>query len=100
MTEPSLLGVIDTYGSEGRSERQIGGKGQSNWRWIVGGKLCLLLNHLGLVVGWACDSAHGYDGTPADFQALVDAVAEQCLCLVMLASLKKTGIQLTKSLQA
>ena len=52
MANPSLLGVIDTYGielihprREGRSKQQIGRKGISNQRWIVGGKLCLLLNH-------------------------------------------------------
>ena len=86
MAAPSLIGLIDTYGielihprREGRSEQQIGRKGLSNQRWIVGGKLCLLLNHLGLVVGWACDTANVYDGTPAAFQALVDAVADQML---------------------
>src|SRR5262245_45385540 len=48
---PSVLGVIDTYGielihpmRESRSPQQIGRKGLSNHRWIVGGKLCLLLN--------------------------------------------------------
>lgn len=84
MAEPSLIGVIDTFGielihprREGRSERQIGRKGKSNWRWIVGGKLCLLLNHLGLVVGWDCDTANVYDGTA--FQSLVDDVANEML---------------------
>ena len=42
---------------EGRSPQQIGRKGLSNHRWIVGGKLCLLLNQYGLVVAWACDTA-------------------------------------------
>ncbi len=81
MAEPSLIGLIDSFGielihprREGRSDRQMGRKGQSNWRWIVGGKLCVLLNHLGLVVGWACDTAHVYDGSA--FQDLVDSVAE------------------------
>ena len=36
---------------EGRSPQQIGRKGLSNHRWIVGGKLCLLLNQWGLGVG-------------------------------------------------
>jgi len=79
MAEPSLIGVIDTYGielihprREGRSPKQIGRKGLSNKRWIVGGKLCLLLNHLGLVVGWDCDTANVYDGSA--FQHLVDEV--------------------------
>jgi len=68
--EPSLLGVIDTYGierihprREGRSEKQIGRKGLSNPRWIVGGKLCILLNNIGLVVDWEYDTANGYDGS-------------------------------------
>ena len=45
LAEPSLLGVIDSYGiellhpiREGRSPKQIGKKGKSNHRWIVGGK--------------------------------------------------------------
>lgn len=82
LAEPSLLGIIDSYGielihprREGRSRQQIGKKGKSNTRWIVGGKLCFLINHLGLVVNWACDTANVYDG--AAFQELVDAVAEQ-----------------------
>ena len=65
MAAPTVLGVIDTYGielihpiREGRSPQQIGRKGLSNHRWIVGGKLCLLLNQWGLIVGWACDTAN------------------------------------------
>ena len=61
LAAPTVLGVIDTYGielihpmREGRSPQQIGRKGLSNHRWIVGGKLCLLLNQWGLIVGWAC----------------------------------------------
>lgn len=37
----------------------------------------MLLNHLGLVVGWACDTANVYDG--AAFQGLVDSVADNML---------------------
>src|SRR6266851_5784872 len=51
MAAPTVLGVIDTYGieliypiREGRRPGQIGRKGLSNHRWIVGGKLCLVLN--------------------------------------------------------
>jgi hypothetical protein len=82
--DPSLIGLIDSFGiellhprREGRSSQQIGRKGLSNRRWIVGGKLCLLLNHLGLVVAWDCDTANVYDGSA--FQNLVDGVAEQML---------------------
>jgi hypothetical protein len=82
MVEPSLLGLIDSYGielihprREGRSALQIGKKGLSNQRWIVGGKLCLLLNHLGLVVDWDVATANVYDGSA--FQALVDDVQDE-----------------------
>jgi hypothetical protein len=75
---PTVLGVIDTYGiellhpmREGRSPQQIGRKGLSNHRWIVGGKLCLLLNQWGLIVGWACDTANVADNT---FQWLIRQV--------------------------
>ena len=51
LASPSVLGVVDSYGiellhpmREGRSRQQIGRKGKSNHRWIVGGKLCVLLN--------------------------------------------------------
>ena len=64
MASPSMLGVVDTYGTElihpvreGRSDSQIGKKGKSNYRWIVGANLCLALNNLGLVVARDCDTA-------------------------------------------
>jgi len=67
---PTVLGVIDTYGievihpmREGRSPQQIDRKGLSNPRWIVGGKLCLVLHQWGLVVGWACATANAADHT-------------------------------------
>ena len=40
-----------------------------------GGKLCLLRNHLGLIIDWDCDTANVYDG-PA-FRHVVDHVAGQ-----------------------
>lgn len=68
LARPTLLGVIDSYGielihpiREGRSPRQVGRKGISNHRWIVGYKLCLLVNHWGGVVGWLCAPAHVHD---------------------------------------
>jgi len=80
LASPTLLGVIDTYGielihpwREGRSPHQIGKKGRSNHRWIVGGKLCLLRNQWGLVVGWDCATANVHD---SHFQALIAAVQD------------------------
>lgn len=53
--DASLIGLIDSFGielihprREGRSARQIGKKGKSNTRWIVGGKVRLLVNHVGV----------------------------------------------------
>jgi hypothetical protein len=70
LAAPTVLGIIDTYGvelihpiREGRSPQQIGRKGLSNHRWIVGGKLCLLVNQYGLVVAWACATANVADIT-------------------------------------
>ncbi len=52
--EATFFTVIDSYGvelihpiREGRSPKQIGRKGKSNWRWIVGVKLCWLVNDQG-----------------------------------------------------
>ena len=78
LASPTVLGVIDTYGielihpiREGRSPRQVGRKGLANHRWIVGGKLCLLLNQWGLVVAWDCATANVPDKT---FQWLIRQV--------------------------
>jgi len=69
-----VLGVIDTYGiellhpiREGRSPQQIGRKGVSNHRWIVGGKLCLVLNQWGCIVAWDCATANVADGSIRSF---------------------------------
>jgi hypothetical protein len=82
LAAPSMLGVIDSFGiefchprREGRSPEQLGKKGKSNWRWIVGGKLCFVLNHLGQIVDWECDTANVYDGSA--FQHLVDKFKDQ-----------------------
>ena len=94
MAQPSLLGVIDSYGIElihprrkGRSEQQIGKKGISNKRWIVGGKLCFVLNHLGLVVDWDCDTANVYDGSA--FQHLVENFEDSMIIFSDTAFAKK-----------
>lgn len=68
LSEPTLLGVADSYGIElihprrqGRSDQQIGEKGKSNQRWIVGAKLAVVLNRFGLVCDWTLDTANVYD---------------------------------------
>ena len=78
MADHSLIGLVDTYGielihprREARSTQQIGKKGLSNKRWIVGCKLCYVLNHLGLIVDWDVDTANVHDGSA--FQDIVEA---------------------------
>ncbi|MEJ5312700.1 MAG: transposase [Anaerolineae bacterium] len=94
MAQPTLIGLIDTYGiellhprREGRSPQQIGKKGLSNKRWIVGCKLCFVLNHLGLIVDWAVDTANVYDGIA--FQEVVERNVEQMVLFADEGFLKK-----------
>lgn len=75
MAEPTILGVIDRYGielvhpwREGRSDGQLGTKGLSNHRWIIGGKLVYVVNQQGQVVAWDYASA---DVADKAFQALI-----------------------------
>lgn len=79
LAAPTPLGVADSYGMElvhpmreGRSGQQIGRKGKSNQRWIVGVKLAYIVNQRGLVVAWDCAPANVYDAVfhplIADFQ--------------------------------
>ena len=82
LAESSMLGVIDSYGielihpvREGRSSGQIGKKGISNRRWIAGGKLCFVLNNLGLIISWTCDTADVHDGSA--FQDQVDDLSDE-----------------------
>ncbi len=82
---PTVLGVADSYGiefihprREGRTPDQIGKKGISNHRWIVGGKLALVLNQWGLVSAWECATANVHDTT---FQPLVAQFAEEMIVL-------------------
>lgn len=85
MAQPTLLGVIDSYGielihpiREGRSSRQIGRKGISNHRWIVGYKLCLLVNRWGGIVGWLRAPAPVHDTL---FHPLIRAFQDRMLIL-------------------
>jgi len=85
LAAPTVLGVIDAYGielihpiREGRSPQQMGRKGVSNHRWIVGGQLCLLLNQWGLIVAWECATANVADNT---FQGLIRQCEERMIVL-------------------
>ena len=68
LADPSFFTVADTYGielihprREGRSREQVGKKGKSNGRWIVGIKLGWLINNEGKIVTWQWDTANVSD---------------------------------------
>jgi len=86
LAEPTILGVADTYGiellhpmREGRSKEQIGKKGLSNHRWIVGMKMGLVLNKWGLVAGWDCNTANVHDTA---FAPMVEQFQDEMVVLV------------------
>lgn len=95
LAAPTIFGVCDSFGiellhpkREGRSLRQIGRKGKSNWRWIVGAKLGLLLNGQGQVVDWQCSTANVYD---AAFHPLLQKVQKQMIVLCDRGFYSRTG---------
>ena len=45
----------------GRSSAQIGKKGQSKQRWIIGGTICFILKPWGLLGAWDCTTANVHD---------------------------------------
>lgn len=91
LAEPTLLGVGDTYGVEllhpwrekrggkKRIARRIGRKGLSNQRWIIGGKLGVVLNKWGLACAWGADTANVHDSA---FQPLVTRFADEMVVFV------------------
>jgi hypothetical protein len=89
LAAPTVLGVADTYGiellhpmREGRSPAQIGKKGMSHHRWMVGGKLCFILNQWGFICAWDCATANVYDThlhpLLAQFQDQMSVLTETC----------------------
>lgn len=87
LAEPTLFGVIDSYGIElchpirenhQPHRKRIGKKGYTSWKWIVGGKLCLLANKFGLITDWAVSTANVADQS---FLPLVEAVREKMIVL-------------------
>jgi hypothetical protein len=87
LAEPTLFGVIDSYGIELchpiRENHQphrsrIGRKGFASWRWIVGGKFCVLANKFGLITDWAVKTANVSD---TEFLPLVEQVRDKMIVL-------------------
>lgn len=75
LDEPGMIHVSDSLGvelivprREGRSPAQIGRKGISNGRWIVGIKFCPMITLKGRIFDWDAESGQAYDG---DFQRML-----------------------------
>jgi hypothetical protein len=95
LAEPTVLGVADSYGiellhpmREGRSRQQIGRKGKSNHRWIVGVKLAYIVNQRGLVVAWDSAPANVYD---AVFHPLIAEFADDMVVFTDMGFHAKSG---------
>jgi hypothetical protein len=100
LAEPTVLGVAASYGLEllhpwrekrggkKRIARRIGRKGLSNHRWIIGGKLGVVLHNWGLVCAWAADTANGHDSA---FQPLVAQFAAEMIVLADSNFVRKEG---------
>ena len=85
LAPPTFFTVIDSSGielihpiREKRMPAQIRKKGKGNWHWIVGMKLCWLLNHAGQVVNWAWNAANVADKV---FLPLVAAYEDETIVL-------------------
>jgi len=85
LASPTVLGICDSYGvellhprREGRSDKQIGKKGKSNQRWIIGAKLAPLLNQQALVVDWQSATANVHD---VAFHPLLEKYGEHMIVL-------------------
>jgi hypothetical protein len=99
LADPTVLGVADTYGielrhpwREDRADGQIGGKGISNHRWIVGAKLAYLVNQQGLIVAWDYASAQVADTA---FHDLIRDFQDEMVILTIRASMPRKVIHRT-----
>src|ERR671933_1217664 len=95
LAQPTLLGVADTFGielrhpwREDRADGQIGGKGLSNHRWIVGAKLAYVVNQYGLIVAWDYAAANVADNA---FHQLVADLQDEMVILTEMAFHRQGG---------
>jgi hypothetical protein len=93
LADPTPLGVADSYGielihpwREDRSEWQIGRKGLSNHRWIVGAKLAYLVNQYGLIVAWDYAAANAPDNA---FRELIADFQDEMVVLTDMATARR-----------
>ena len=94
-TTHTAWGIADSDGialmhpmREGRSPAPRGTTGQSNQRWLVGGKRCFLLHQWGLIGAWACATANISDPY---LHSLLAQVADQMSVLTATGFHAKTG---------
>ena len=87
LAEPTVFGVIDSYGIElchpireihQPHRKRIGQKGFASWKWIVGGKFCLLTIKFGLVTKWQVRTGNVSD---QEFLPLAQAVRNKMIVL-------------------
>lgn len=95
LAQPTVLGIADSYGielrhpwREDRADQQIGGKGLSNHRWIVGAKLVYVVNQYGLIVGWDYAAANVADNA---FHDLIGDFADEMVILTDMGFHAKDG---------
>ena len=95
LAAPTVLGVADPDGialshprREGRSPAQMGKKGKSKHRWIVGGKLGFILNQWGVICAWDCATATVHD---THFQPLIARFDGQMIILTDTGFHAQTG---------
>jgi hypothetical protein len=88
--------VVDSYGIEllhplraRRSPPQTGKKGKSNRRWIVGVKMCWIINQDGRVVNWQWTTANACDNV---FLPLIEQYEAQTITLSDLGFRCKEGV--------
>lgn len=72
-----------------RTPKQLGKKGKSNHRWIVGIKLCWLINSRGEVVAWDWNTANVHDQT---FLPLVKELEGETITLSDLGFASAAGV--------
>lgn len=85
LAQATVLGVCDCFGielihpvREGRSPDQIGGKGKSNHRWIVGAKCFVMCNSMGQIVEINAGSASLHDTV---FHCVIENVEDDMIVL-------------------
>ena len=73
---------------EGRRSAQMGKKGQSHHRWMVGGTVCFILNQGGWLGAWDGATAHGHD---THVQPLIAQCADTMIVLTDTGLHAQTG---------